>query len=94
MTELDIWNAIASLCYKRLVYFVKIWVTLSEKRVNLSVRCAIMLKACVVMSIQCLIMLKGYGVMLNSQVLSTRSLIMFKDYVIMLKIGLSCLRSM
>ena len=38
------WNAIAFLCCKRLVYYVKRWVTLSEKRVNLSKRYAIILK--------------------------------------------------
>ena len=45
-----VWNAIAFLCCKRLVYYVKRWVTLSEKRVNLSTQYAIMLKACVVLS--------------------------------------------
>ena len=54
----------AVLYSKRLVYYLKKWVTLSEKRVNLSIQCAIMLKACVVLSTQCLIMFKSYGVML------------------------------
>ena len=53
----------------------------------------VMINARVVMTTQCLIMLKGYGVILNSRVLSSRSFIMLKGYVIMLKIGLSCLLS-
>ena len=80
-----VWNAIAFLCCKRLSYFVKRWVTLPEKRVNLSIWCSVMLKACVVLSRQCLIMLKGHVVMINARVvISTQCLIMLKGYGVML----------
>ena len=83
--EHGLWNAIAFLCCKSLVYFVKRWVTLSEKHINLSIRCDIMLKVCVVLSTQCLIMLKGHVVMINARVvISTQCLIMLKGYGVML----------
>ena len=82
-----VWNAIVFLCCKSLVYFVKRWVTLSEKHINLSVRCDIMLKVRVVLSTQCLIMLKGHVVMINARVvMSTQCLIMLKGYGVMLKL--------
>ena len=80
-----VWNAIAFLCCKMIVYYVKRWGTLSEKRVNLSIRCAILLKACIVLSTQCLIMLHGHVVMINARVvMSTQCLIMLKGYGVML----------
>ena len=83
--ECNVWNATAFLCCKRLVYYVKRWVTLSEKRVNLSIGCAIMLKACVVLSRQCLIMLTGHVVMISARVvMSSHCLIMLKGYGVML----------
>ena len=79
------WNAIPFLCCKGLIYYVNRWVTFSEKRVNLSILCAITLIACVGFSIQCLNMLKGKAVMINARVImSAQCLIMLKGYGVML----------
>ena len=70
---------------KRLRYYVKKWVILSMKHVNLSIQSVIMLNECAVLSIQCLFMFKDYVIMLqNSVILPTKHVNLSKQSVIML----------
>ena len=48
---------------EKLRYYVKMWVSLSMKHVNLFIQSVILLNMCAVLSTQYLIMLKGYVIM-------------------------------
>ena len=60
---------IQSYSVERLCYYVKMWVSLSMKHVNLFIQSVLMLNRCAVLSTQYLIMFKGYVIMGKSFVI-------------------------